>query len=161
MDGRGGLDVDADQGVADSVVELVRQTQALLVEAVNRRRLVSLLGLLHPGFDESQPAAPSIPGREREEQQRQTRERRPDSQPIGARDRDRRSDDRGHRGADEERVQPPSLKPDVVQREHQHADRRDIGVEDGQARQEPGCDGDESRERIATAHDERQGRRAR
>jgi hypothetical protein len=80
--GRSGLRVDRDQRVSDGVVELVRQAQALLIEAVQDRCLASLLSLLCPGFNERKPAPPGVPGHERAEQQGEARERRPDA-PTG------------------------------------------------------------------------------
>src|SRR5437588_359317 len=59
MDGRRGLRIDADQGVRDRVMELVRQTQALLIEAMHRRRLALSLGLLGSRLNQRQAATTS------------------------------------------------------------------------------------------------------
>jgi hypothetical protein len=81
MDRGGRLYVDGDQSVGDRVMQLVRQTQALLVEAMDRRRLALSLCLLCPDFNQREAAVQGIAGRQSSEQQRQTSQRRAERKP--------------------------------------------------------------------------------
>jgi hypothetical protein len=158
MDRGGRPYVDGDQSVGDRVMQLVRQTQALLVEAMDRRRLALSLGLVCPGFNQREAAVQGITGRQSSEQQRQTSQRRAERETVFAGDHDGGGDSRGHRPRDKQRAQAPSLKADCVEGERDDRHRRDVGVEHRQARQQPGCDDSEDTERIASAHDQRQRR---
>jgi len=114
------------------------------------------LRLLSPRFNQRQTSAPSVAGRQGGEQQAQTCQRRADLKPRFAGDHDRGGHDGRHGSGDEQRAKATPLQPDGVQDDHDDADRRDVRMEHGQARQEPGRDCDEGAKRVAATHDQGQ-----